>query len=67
MKNKQFAVELDFNGRRRITAPRYPSRAEAQRACDRHAPLFRARIVTVRGEPVRPAFLAAFADTVAAP
>lgn len=45
---KLYAVELDFCGHRRVTTGRYSTRREARQACDRHAPLFRPRIVVVR-------------------
>lgn len=64
---KSYAVELDFRGRRRLTTARYDTRAEAQRACDRHAPLFVPRVVTVRSAVCNhrlPDCLAAFADTL---
>jgi hypothetical protein len=52
---KLYAVEVDYCGRRRLTTPRYATLAKARQALDRHAPLFRARIVTVRGERARQA------------
>lgn len=64
---KSYAVELDYCGRRKLLPQRYPSRTQASEHCERIAPLFRARIVVVRGEPVRPPVFAAFADTVATP
>lgn len=50
---KHYAVEVDFQCRRRVTTARYATRAEARDACNRHAPLFKASIVVIRAERAR--------------
>lgn len=61
---KHYAVEVDHKGRRTITSARYPCRAEALQACNRHAPRFHPRVVAVQPEPAIAAFCRAFDDTV---
>jgi len=67
MSGKLYAVELDYNGRRRVMPSRYETRAEARAHCDRVAPLFRAKVIVVRNEhgyrPAKPATAPAEAAT----
>ena len=61
---KLYAVELEYDGHRRVMPPRYATRAEARSHLDRFHPRFRARIVPAPVDRRPPSPFAVFDDTV---